>query len=98
MTERLRQHTADGSPGVADAESHEQAGERSFLRCLDRLLQVRDGDLAETLERTDAIPVQRVDVRRIVDEVVLEKERHGALTESFDVHRAAAGEMTDTRP
>ena len=76
MAERLGQYAADRAAGVADAEADEQVGERPLLRSLDRLLQVGDGDLAEALEGAHTIPVERVDVGRVVDQIVVEEQRH----------------------
>src|SRR5262249_6096700 len=86
------------SSRMTDAEADEQVCERAILRRLDRMLEVRHGDLAEAFEAAHAVPVQHVDVGGVVNEIVVEEEGHGALAESFDVHGALAREVTDACP
>ena len=83
-------------PDVPDAEREKQRAERLLLRRGDRVDQLLRRLLREALDAHQLFRRDRVDVRDVPDQLLLEQQPHALVAQAADVHRAARREVHDS--
>ena len=80
---------------VSNAQRVDKAFQSRLLRARDRIHQILRGFLSHTFKSGDLLDRERIEIRRIGDQVRLKQRIHDLRTKAVNVHGVLGGKMLD---